>query len=78
MDAHHNEYLAAIAALPDQTPSPRTFAPGQTVRVPRAFGCGHQVGTVFSSETDRHLGTIYLIDTQEGRLRMLPDELDLI
>lgn len=77
-DPHENEYLAAVAALPDQTLSRRSFSPGQTVLCPRAFGCGRQVGTVHSTETDRHLGHVYLVDTQEGRLRMLPDELELI
>ena len=30
-DAHANEYLAAIACLHEQTPSPRTFHEGQAV-----------------------------------------------
>ena len=31
MDAHHNEYLAAIAAMPDHTPSPVTYQDGDHV-----------------------------------------------
>ena len=30
-DPHHNEYLAAISGLHEQTPSPRTFAIGDFV-----------------------------------------------
>lgn len=78
MDAHNNEYLAAVAALPDQTPSPRTFAPGQAVRVPKSFGCGYQVGVISHEEIDRHLGRVIRVDTQEGRLVLLPDEIDHI
>ena len=72
------EAAAAAANLHEQTISPCRFAPGQHVRVPKAFGCGHQVGTVHSQEHDRHVGLCYLVDTQEGRLRMLPDELEAI
>lgn len=72
------EAAAAAAHLHEQTISPRRFTPGQHVRVPKAFGCGHQVGTVFATDHDRHIGLCYLVDTQEGRLRMLPDELEAI
>jgi len=30
-DPHENEYLAAVSGLHEQTPSPRTFAIGQTI-----------------------------------------------
>ena len=76
-DPHHAEYLAAVAALPDQTISRRAFAAGQAVLCPRSFGCGHQAGTVYGPDEDRHLGRMYLVDTQEGRLRFLPDELQV-
>lgn len=78
-DAHDNEYLAAIAGLPDQTISPDlTLSIGRRVRVPKAFGCGHQEGTLACRERDKHLGLLWLVDTPEGRLRMLPDEIEVI
>lgn len=70
------EAAAAVAHIHEQTPS--RLHVGTHVRCPRAFGCGHQVGTIHSTEQDRHLGLVYLVDTQEGRLRMLPDECEVI
>ena len=78
-DPHHAEYLAAIAGLPDQTISrDTTIRLGRRVRVPRAFGCGHQEGTIACQDRDRHLGLLWLVDTPEGRLRMLPDEIEVL
>lgn len=72
------EAAAAIAGLHQQTPSPRVFRAGQTVRVPRAFSAGFQVGTVVDRVTERHLGVCYRVDTQEGRLLLLADEIEVI
>lgn len=78
-DPHHNEYLAAIAALPDQTISrDTTLRVGRQVRVPRAFGNGYQYGTIAQSDRDRHLGVVWLVDTPEGRLKLLPDEIEIV
>ena len=78
-DAHNAEYLAAIAGMPHHTVSPdRTIRLGRRVRVPKAFGCGHQEGTIACQDRDRHLGLLWLVDTPEGRLRMLPDEIEVI
>ena len=76
-DPHHNEYLAAIAGLPEQTVSPDlTLRLGRTVRVPKAFGGGYQTGTIAQRTEDRHLGVVWLVDTPEGRLKLLPDEIE--
>lgn len=78
-DPGHNEYLAAIAGLHEQTVSrDPTIRLGRRVRVPKAFGCGQQEGTIASQERDRHLGLLWLVDTPEGRLRMLPDEIEVL
>ena len=77
-DPHNAEYLAAVAALPGQTISHRVFAAGQTVRCPKAFANGYQVGTVVDRVTDRHWGECYRVDTPEGRLLCLTDELEVI
>lgn len=72
------EAAAAIAGLHEQTVTPRRWQPGDVVRCPKAFGNGEQIGTVHAPEQDRRVGTIYLVDTPEGRLRLLPDELELV
>ena len=74
-DPHAREYLAAASALHEQTVSPRGFRPGQRVLVPRAFGSGYQEGTVYSTTDERRLGRCYLVDTEQGRLLILPDEM---
>ena len=76
MDTHvgHNEYLAAIAAMPEQTASP-AIQFGMRVTVPRVYGDGVQSGTVAKLEHDRHLGPMWLIDTPQGRLKYLPSEI---
>lgn len=72
------EYLAAASALHEQTVSPdRTLRLGRKVRVPRAFAAGTQLGTIASRHEDRHLGTVWLVDTPEGRLTLLPDEIEV-
>lgn len=78
-DPHHAEYLAAVSAMPDHTISrDTTIRVGREVRVPRAFGNGVQYGTVAAREEDRHLGVIWRVDTPEGRLTLLPDEIEVI
>lgn len=72
------EANAAISYLHEQTPSGWPFAPGMKVRCPRAFGGGYQTGTIVCRELDRRIGTTYLVDTPEGRLRLLPDELEVV
>ena len=72
------EAHAAIAALHEQTPSGWPFSVGMAVRCPKAFGNGCQTGTVVNRELDRRIGTVYLVDTPEGRLRLLPDELEVL
>lgn len=67
------EAAAAIAAL-----GPQRIEIGQRVWVPKAFGNGHQAGTVSASEDDRHLGRVWLVDTPEGRLLMLPAEITVL
>lgn len=74
----HNEYLAAIAALPEQTISRQQLGPGVAVRVPKAFGAGYQLGTIAAQDRDKHLGLIWLVDTPEGRLRLMPDEIEVM
>lgn len=74
-----NEYLAAIAGMPEHTISrDTTLRVGRKVRVPRAFGGGYQYGTVATREQDRHLGVVWLVDTPEGRLKLLPDEIEVL
>lgn len=80
MDTHvgHSEYLAAVAAMPEHTVSrDTTLRLGRTVRVPKAFGGGYQTGTIASRTEDRHLGVVWLVDTPEGRLKLLPDEIEV-
>lgn len=78
-DPHHAEYLAAVAAMPSHTISrDNTLRLGRQVRVPRAFGCGYQLGTIAAREEDKHLGTVWRVDTPEGRLVLLPDEIEVI
>lgn len=78
-DAHHNEYLAAIGGMHEHTISrDTTLRLGRQVRVPRAFGCGYQYGTIAAREEDKHLGVVWRVDTPEGRLVMLPDEIEVI
>lgn len=72
------EAHAAIAALHEQTPSGWPFAIGQTVRCPRAFGGGWQTGTIVARDTDHYVGTVYRVDTPEGRLMLLPDQLEVV
>ena len=72
------EAHAAVAYLHEQTPSGWPFEPGMTVRCPRAFGNGIQTGLVVCRELDRRIGTVYLVDTPEGRLKLLPDELEVV
>jgi hypothetical protein len=33
---------------------------------------------VYGTENDRRVGLLYLVDTQEGRLRILPDEIEAV
>ena len=76
---HENEYLAAIAAMPEHTISrDTTLRLGRQVRVPRAFGGGYQYGTIAAREEDKHLGVVWRVDTPEGRLVLLPDEIEVI
>jgi hypothetical protein len=77
-DAHDREYHAAVSGLHEQTVSPRRWRAGDVVRVPRAFHAGYQIGTVYGTENDRRVGLLYLVDTQEGRLRILPDEIEAV
>lgn len=78
-DPHENEYLAAVAAMPEHTVSrDTTIRLGRTVRVPKAFGGGYQTGTIASRTDDRHLGVVWLVDTPEGRLKLLPDEIEVL
>ena len=78
-DPHHNEYLAAISGMPEHTVSrDTTLRLGRTVRVPKAFGCGHQLGTIAAREQDKHLGIVWRVDTPEGRLVLLPDEIEVL
>lgn len=72
------EAQAAIGALNDQTISHRVFTAGQTVRCPKAFANGYQIGTVVDRVTDRYWGECYRVDTQEGRLLCLTDELEVV
>ena len=77
-DAHQNEYLAAIAGMPDHTISPDlTLRLGRQVRVPRVYGDGVQDGTIAAREQDKHLGTMWLVDTPQGRLKYLPCEIEV-
>ena len=50
-DAHKNEYLAAIAGLHEQTPSPRTFAVGDFVS--GVSGGKRWSGRIFAIDGDR-------------------------
>jgi len=72
------EANAAISYLHEQTPSGWPFSVGMTVRCPKAFGGGFQTGTIVAREIDRRLGTTYRVDTPEGRLVLLPDELEVV
>jgi len=54
MDAHENEYLAAVAALPEQTVSPSkpvTYAIGDFVS--GMSGCKRWQGRIWNVEGDR-------------------------
>lgn len=76
---HENEYLAAVAAMPEHTVSrDATLRLGRIVRVPKAFGGGYQTGTIASRTEDCHLGVVWLVDTPEGRLKLLPDEIEVV
>lgn len=78
-DAHDREYHAAASALHEQTISADpTIRLGRRVRVPRAFGGGYQTGTIAARENDRHLGVVWRVDTPEGRLVLLPDEIEVV
>ena len=71
MDAHYREAAGAIAGMADTYGwSP---APGDAVRVPRAFGGGYQDGVIATAD---RCG--YLVDTPEGRLLMYREELEYI
>jgi hypothetical protein len=72
------EASAAITALNDQTPAGWRFQIGQTVRVPRTFADGYQTGTIIRRSTDRRVGTVYDVDTPQGRQRYLPDEMEVV
>lgn len=71
-----NEAAAAAACIHEQTPSGLRI--GQYVRVPKAFGAGYQLGTIAFSEQDRHHGTVWRVDTPEGRLVLLPAEIEVV
>lgn len=78
-DPHDREYHAAAASIHEQTPSRSRFAAGDTVRCPRAFADGYQVGRVIGRATQRHRdGEWYHVDTQQGPLLCLADELERI
>lgn len=70
------EAHAAIGYLHEQTPSGWPFAIGQTVRCPRALGGGWQTGTIVARDTDHYVGTVYRVDTPEGRLMLQPEFLE--
>lgn len=70
------EAAAAVTHIHEQTPS--GFRQGQYVRVPKAFGSGYQLGTICARETDKHLGTVWRVDTPEGRLVLLPAEIEVV
>ena len=72
------EACAAISYLHEQTvtPSGWPFRIGQTVRCPRGLGGGWQTGTIVARETDRYLGTVYQVDTPDGRLMLQPEFLE--
>lgn len=73
------EAQAAIAGLHEQTISHNlTLRLGRTVRVPKAFGGGYQIGTIAQRSEDRHLGVVWRVDTPEGRLVLLQDEIEVI
>lgn len=51
MDAHHNEYLAAIAAMPDHTPLPLAYQDGDHVA---GISAGrHWSGVIQQQDGDR-------------------------
>lgn len=78
-DPHDAEYRAAILAMPQHTISRDTaLRLGRQVRVPLVYGNGVQYGTIAAREEDRHLGVVWRVDTPEGRLVMLPDEIEVI
>lgn len=74
-DPNEREYLAAVSYLPEHTPSPVRFRAGDEVMVPRVFGSGYQDGVVYGETNERRYGRCYLVDTAQGRLLMLPDEI---
>ena len=70
------EAHAAVAYLNEQTVSGWPFEPGQTVRCPKALGGGWQTGTIVARDTDKYVGTVYRVDTDEGRLMLQPEFLE--
>lgn len=70
-DPHYREAAAAEAAMADFYGTAWRPKPGERVRCPRAFGGGYQEGTVCGSNRDG-----WLVDTPEGRLQLLTEELE--
>lgn len=71
---HYREAAAAEAAIAEFYGRVWTPQPGDRVRCPKAFGGGYQPGTVHSCEPQ---GT-WLVDTDEGRLRLFTEELERV
>ena len=71
------EAHAAIAGLYEQTPS-GPYRPGMRVTCPRAFADGRHEGVIVARETDPYVGTVYRIDTPQGRQTYLPEELEVV
>lgn len=71
------EANAAIGYLHEQTPS-GPLAPGTRVLCPRAFANGRHEGVIVARETDRSVGTVYRIDTPQGRQTYLPEEIEVV
>jgi len=69
---HHREAAAAEAAIAEFYGSVWQPKLGDRVRCPKAFGGGYQDGTVHCCE---QAGT-WLVDTDEGRLRLYSEELE--
>lgn len=74
-DAHHNEYLAAIAALPEQTLSPRRCLDGHgvgdhvTFRLAGWSGTSYDDGRIIDINESRHM---LLVETADDVVEVDP------